>query len=159
MITSDIHRWISVLDVYLPNTPLACNIWERTWIKRLSDGARVDVQMLTSGVPIHFLLYVCVCVCLLCHLLVHAFSSARVRVRLHFCVCLVVVVFSSCSCHDTCAWVSFFCYPPSPHLPLPLPLPQVTKLKPQVNDLIIWKQTEAQPVCKNWGLSCLWGWG
>lgn len=44
------RTWIAVLDVYLPNTPRACDIWERKFVRRLSDSARVDLCMFTSGV-------------------------------------------------------------------------------------------------------------
>jgi glutathionylspermidine amidase/synthetase len=47
------RSWISQLDLYLPNVPRACDIWERKFVKRLSDGARVGLQMLTSGVTTH----------------------------------------------------------------------------------------------------------
>lgn len=44
------RTWISQLDVYLPNTPRACDIWDRKFVKRLSDGGRVKLNMFTSGV-------------------------------------------------------------------------------------------------------------
>jgi hypothetical protein len=42
--------WISQLDVYLMNVPRACDIWTRTFVKRLSDNARVALQMHDNGV-------------------------------------------------------------------------------------------------------------
>jgi glutathionylspermidine amidase/synthetase len=47
------RTWISQLDIYLPNTPRACDIWERKFVKRLGDGARVSLAMYTSGVTMH----------------------------------------------------------------------------------------------------------
>lgn len=44
------RTWISQLDVYLPNTARACDIWDRKFVKRLSDGGRVKLNMFTSGV-------------------------------------------------------------------------------------------------------------
>jgi hypothetical protein len=44
------RTWISQLDVWLPNTPTASDIWNRKFVKRLLDGARVKLSMFTSGV-------------------------------------------------------------------------------------------------------------
>jgi hypothetical protein len=44
------HRWITQLDLYLPTVACAYNLWECKYVKRLSDGAHIDVQTLTSGV-------------------------------------------------------------------------------------------------------------
>jgi hypothetical protein len=41
--------WISQLDCYLLNVPRACDIWSRTYVKRLSDNARVALQMHGNG--------------------------------------------------------------------------------------------------------------
>jgi hypothetical protein len=42
--------WISQLDVYLHNVPRACDIWTRTYVTRLSNKARVALQMHDNGV-------------------------------------------------------------------------------------------------------------
>lgn len=47
------RTWIALYDVYLPNTPRACDLWDRTYVKRLVDGARVSVAKFTSGVTTH----------------------------------------------------------------------------------------------------------
>jgi hypothetical protein len=47
------RTWITELDVYLPNTPRACDIWDRLFVKRLSDNARVSLLKYTSGVTHH----------------------------------------------------------------------------------------------------------
>ena len=44
------RTWISQLDVWLPNTAKASDIWDRKFVKRLSDGSRVKLNMFTSGV-------------------------------------------------------------------------------------------------------------
>lgn len=44
------RTWISQLDVWLPNTAKASDIWDRKFVKRLSDGARVKLNMYSSGV-------------------------------------------------------------------------------------------------------------
>jgi hypothetical protein len=44
------RTWISQLDVLLPNTAKASDIWDRKFVKRLSDGARVKLNMFTSGI-------------------------------------------------------------------------------------------------------------
>ena len=44
------RTWISQLDLYLPNTARACDIWDRKFVKRIVDGARVKLNMFTSGV-------------------------------------------------------------------------------------------------------------
>jgi hypothetical protein len=41
--------WISQLDCYLLNVPRACDIWTRTYVKRLSDNARVALRMHANG--------------------------------------------------------------------------------------------------------------
>ena len=41
--------WISQLDVFLLNVPRACDIWTRTYVKRLSDNARVALRMHANG--------------------------------------------------------------------------------------------------------------
>jgi hypothetical protein len=41
--------WISQLDCSLLNVPRACDIWTRTYVKRLSDNARVALQMHANG--------------------------------------------------------------------------------------------------------------
>lgn len=42
--------WISHFDVTLLNIPRACDIWNRTYVKRLSDGKNVALEMHASGV-------------------------------------------------------------------------------------------------------------
>jgi len=42
--------WITHFDVTLLNIPRACDIWNRTYVKRLSDGKNVALEMHSSGV-------------------------------------------------------------------------------------------------------------
>jgi hypothetical protein len=41
--------WVTHYDVTLLNVPRACDIWSRTYVKRLSDGKNVALEMLASG--------------------------------------------------------------------------------------------------------------
>jgi hypothetical protein len=42
--------WITHFDVTLLNIPRACDIWSRTYVKRLSDSKNVALEMHASGV-------------------------------------------------------------------------------------------------------------
>jgi glutathionylspermidine amidase/synthetase len=41
--------WVSQFDLYLLNVPRACDIWTRTFVRRLSDNKNVAIKMHDNG--------------------------------------------------------------------------------------------------------------